>query len=397
LSNPRSLRFHILLYFISSTVVTFMLLGCYVTYSYYSELRRNLHNTLTLMAEDVVEHGLASRPAAELGSAFGVIESYHSAPFARLFSDLSFSYHDTLPPIESGASVVRRLKDGRYLCIRSSLDEISRKTLSLVLEIGLVFGGAALLFSLLFAFYLNRLLGPLRCLVRFCRDGSERHDLIGRCDGTSDINRLRDAIIDLLDAKHSLFRETAHEIKSPLAILRARLALYRHSSDYPKERFIQEGFADIETISGKLREMLFLKALDYEMRQNAEPVRMFDLCSRLQEAFRPILEKKRLHLEAQWNGEFTLTTRKDALERVMQALFENIFIHTRTGSRIRIDVNAGAKSLHIVNEAGNGEDDALFSSSIGTEIIKRSSDLLGYRYETFREGSSYHTRIVFEV
>lgn len=396
MNKQRSLPFYLLTYFIITSLVTFTLLGSYIAYNYYRELRQNLANSLQVMADDVVHHKLYTQNPKELKRTFHLFEDYHQAAYVQLFKELEFHYFATPPLVQSDSiSVVRQLPDGRYLFVGSSLKSVQEKTLELVLKLLVVFGSVLLLFILIFALLLNRLFFPLRCLVRFCREGSDNRTKIRNCEGTSEISHLKDAIVELLDAKQSLFKEAAHELKSPIAVLKARLSLYRQDETYEKTLFVNESLADIATISNKLKELLFLKEMEQNMRHQKEHLDMREQCYLMQQAFRPILQKKELLLEANWDENFSLYAHKEAVTRVMQALFENIFLHTKNGSTIHVDVNACQKRLKITNEIGGRSDETLFSSCIGSALIQRLCSQMGYRYENLEGPTRYTTLISF--
>ncbi len=396
MNRSRSLQFYILTFFVVTSVITFVLLGSYVAYSYHRELKRNLGHSLSVMAEDVKQHRLYTQPPEALHRSFHILESYHQSPFVQLFDHLEFAYYDTPPaPSKTRLDVVAPLPDGRYLQISSALEHVRDKTLELITELLLVFGAVLLLFILIFSLLLNRLFAPLRALVRFCREGSEGATSPREYRGTSDINSLRKAIMQLLEEKQALFKEAAHEIKSPIAILKARLSLYKEDETYPKARFVNEAQQDIATITTKLRELLFLKAVEFDMHRKKECVSMQSQCYLMQQAFGPIFEKKQLQLDADWDGDFLLYTRKEALQRVMQAIFENIFYHTRNGTLIRVTVDSAKRQLRITNSAG-GSGETLFSSAIGSKLIDRLSPKLGYTYTTAQEGEQFITVVTFD-
>ena len=393
MNKQRTLPFYILAYFVITSLITFMLLGTYIAYNYYLELRQNLGSSLQVMAEDVIQHKLYYQSPQELYRTFHLIENYHQAAYVQMFEHLSFQYADNPPMQIDGITIAKQLPDGRYLLVSSSLKTVEEKTFSLVLKLLFVFGTVLLLFILIFSLFLNHLFLPLRCLVRFCRDGSADHVNIQQCHGTAEISSLKEAIIELLDAKQSLFKEAAHELKSPLAILKARLSLFKQDPDYEKTVFINESLEDIAAITTKLKELLFLKEMEMNMRQTKERLDMQEQCYILQQAFLPILQKKGLTLEANWDENFSLYSHKDAVMRMMQALFENIFLHTKNGSTIRVSVNARHKCLKITNEIADKSDETLFSSYIGSSIIQRLCTQLGYRYETV-EGAGHYTTLI---
>jgi len=255
---------------------------------------------------------------------------------------------------------------------------------------------------MIFSYFLNRLFQPLRCLVRFCKDSSADKASIPLCNGSSEVNDLKEAIIGLLESnqmlckqKQDIFKEAAHEIKSPIAILKARLALFKQNENIDKATFVQESEDDIKTISNKLRELLFLKEIEWDMQKQKESISMQKQCSMMQQAFKPILEKKGLTMVSNWEEDFKLSVHKEAMQKVMQAVFENIFMHTKNNSTITNYVDTKHRRLHIVNEMGDKSDETLFSSYIGSKMIERLADKLDYTYEVEEKEGQFYTTIVF--
>jgi len=404
LSKPKSLQFTIVSFFAVSTIITFVLLGTYVVYDYYKELSTNLQGSLTIMAEDVVRHKLYTSDPEVIKSSFHFLEEYHETSFVTLFDHLAFTIYDERPDSQKAYSVIKVLPDGRYLEVSSGAAVIKSKMLGFVIKLILVFGTVLLLFVLIFTYFLNRLFQPLRCLVRFCRDSTSDSRSMPLCSGSSEVENLKKAIIDLLHAnqtlcqqKQDIFKEAAHEIKSPIAILKARLALFKQNEKIEKSTFIAESEADIKTISNKLRELLFLKEIEWDMQKQKESISMQEQCSMMQQAFQPILEKKGLSMVSNWEDDFTLLVHKEAMQKVMQAVFENIFMHTKNNSVITNYVDPAERRLHIVNEMGSKSDETLFSSYIGSKMIERLADKLDYSYEVKESEGKFYTTIVFNV
>jgi hypothetical protein len=305
------------------------MLGFYVVYNYNKELRTNLKNSLTVMAEDVVRHELYKNDPEKIKASFHLLEEYHETPFVALFDRLTFSIQDQKPVNEKVCSVVKKLPE---------------------------------------------------------------------------VNDLKEAIIGLLESNHTLckqkqdiFKEAAHEIKSPIAILKARLALFKQNDKYEKVTFVQESEDDIKTISNKLRELLFLKEIEWDMKKQKETISMQEQCSMMQQAFKPILEKKGLTMVSNWEEDFTLSVHKEAMQKVMQAVFENIFMHTKNNSTITNYVDTAHRRLYIVNEMGDKSDETLFSSFIGSKLIERLADKLDYTYDLEEREGKFYTTIVFNL
>jgi len=405
LNKPKSLLFSIIFFFAVSSIVSFLALGSYVIYDYHKELNNNLRNSLTVFADDVVRHKLYNGDMERIKENFHILEGYHEAPFVSLFDHLTFSISGEKPLQQKRCSVVRQLPDDRYLVVSSGLEVVHAKTTAFVYKLLLVFGSVLLLFILMFSYFLNRLFLPLRCLVRFCQASSAEKESMPLCSGSSmEVDDLKKAIIGLLDSnrtlckqKQDIFKEAAHEIKSPIAILKARLSLYKQNEAYDRESFIAESEDDIKTISNKLRELLFLKEIEWDMQKQKESVSMQEQCGMMQEAFKPILEKKGLSMVSNWEEDFTLSVHKVAMQKVMQAVFENIFMHTKNNSTITNHVDPKRRRLHIVNEMGDKSDETLFSSYIGSKMIKRLADKLDYTYEVSEEEGLFYTTIIFNA
>ena len=122
-------------------------------------------------------------------------------------------------------------------------------------------------------------------------------------------------------------------------------------------------------------------------------VNMEDNCKMMQDAFEPILRKKSVLVESNWEKSFIIYTYKDAMQKVLQAVFENIFIHTRQNSTIY--VNAKPNEIFIKNELGESGDIPLFSSYIGMKMIERLAPKLAYEYKTSSDEKFFYTRLIF--
>ena len=127
------------------------------------------------------------------------------------------------------------------------------------------------------------------------------------------------------------------------------------------------------------------------MQLKKESLSMEDNCSMMQEIFGPILEKKNVSVESNWENNFVIFTYKEAMQKVIQAIFENIFIHTKAGSSIV--VNAKPNVIKIKNEIDTTGESALFSSYIGLKMIERLSSKLSYEYSTCSDETYFYTTL----
>lgn len=186
-----------------------------------------------------------------------------------------------------------------------------------------------------------------------------------------------------------LFKEAAHELKTPLALMRSRLDVYETAQGYDKNKFIVDLGHDIERLTTELKNVLFLESSDYE-----DPVSL-SMNTTLRNIVQKvdILAKRRkliLQLPAQ---NFTLAAPEKLLTKVLTALIENAMTYATENSQIDIEINQNKRSITIANNAG--DEKYLFSSKIGHKMLKRLSEELNYTYEITQYASRYTITLQF--
>jgi len=376
-------------------------LGLYLSYDYQKELASGLKKSLQVVAEDLSHH---SAEAEDVKSALQqhFHEQYQKKSYDLLFDHLTYAVGSDPEVDHNKMNIIKPLTKDLTIVVSSERGVIQQKLLGFVTKLLAVSFISWLLINAIFDLVLRRLFRPLECLVDFCKEHSTQRSSVTICSGSEEVENLKEAILELQEAnetmceqKQDIFREAAHELKSPVAILKARLALFKQGETVDKALFIAESEADIKTISNKLRELLFLKEIEWDMNKQKEQISMQEQCMMMQQAFRPILEKKGLDMVSNWDEDFSLYVHKEAMQKVMQAIFENIFMHTKNNSTIKNYVDADQHRLHIVNALGEKSDETLFSSYIGSKMIARLADKLDYRYEVETKDGKFYTTIVF--
>lgn len=398
-----SIKTVILFYMSIGAFVLILALGIFLVVNHANSLEKDLINKMTIMSEDIVAKNIYMESQQSLKEFFIKKSHNQKYSFKRYIENIEFRYVDSINNEElAPLSVVKKLPNSSYLIISSSskyIDMAVKKLfVNLIVVLTLIFG--IIMFGL--HLLLKKLLFPLKCLVDYCHNSPDTISSALKCEGSYEVDSLRKAIIELqgtnkklCQEKQEIFKEAAHEIKTPIAILKARLALFR-KSDMPKEEFVKESNGDITTIGNKLRELIFLKAIEWDIRQAKESVQIQNQCSIMQQLFRPILEKKALKMITNLEEDFSVFIHKESMGRVMQAVFENIFMHTKNGTTIEIYVDAKKQQISIVNEIGETSDDVLFSSQIGTKLIERLAEELEYEYSAYEKESFFYTTISFK-
>ena len=256
-----------------------------------------------------------------------------------------------------------------------------------------------LLFMAITYIFLEKKFNALHCLIEFASSHAHKTKEFPICDGSYEVKNLRDAMLELIDTneylceqKQELFKEAAHELKSPLGVLKARLSLYEIQPEASKTDFIDASKEDISVITSKLKELLFLKSIEWDMQQQKVMLNMEDNCKIMQEIFAPILMKKNVGVDSHWEEGFIIYTYKEAMLKVIQAIFENIFIHTKANSTIIVDAKPNV--IKIKNEIDFTGEGALFSSHIGIKMIQRLASKLAYEYTTKSDEKYFYSTLV---
>lgn len=389
---------NIIRFFFLSALLAMGFTLAYVSYSYHAQLERNVKGALHLMLSDIrQEHLEFNLPYKEAGS---FSEKVKKSSFDRLFDDLKMEQLSVLSEEDpQRISSIEQFSEGVYLRLSCSRELLNQEVLFFTLRSFALFIVIFLFMLSAFVLYVKRQFRWLYCLIDFCNAYKKEGNGVLRCNGTYESQTLHQAIFSLIQVKENLchqkealFKEAAHELKSPIAVLKARLSLFEQDEEMDKQEFVFQSQEDIARIISKLKELLFLKSIEWDMQLGLEDVNMEDNCKMMQEAFGPILMKKSVQVEALWEAGFVIHTHKDAMQKVLQAVFENIFMHTRSNSTIY--VTARPNEIFIKNEIG-GKNDTLFSSYIGTKMIERLSEKLAYEYKTSSDERYFYTRLIF--
>ncbi len=182
-----------------------------------------------------------------------------------------------------------------------------------------------------------------------------------------------------------LFKEAAHELKTPLALMRSRLDVYEANEHYEKERFVKELAHDIERLSGELKNVLFLESSDFEEPVPLDLKQVFEALVRKMEI---LIERKHLSVELPASM-FMVSAPEKLLRKVLGALLENAITYATYKSAVQITAVASEseRSVSIHNTIGNEK--YLFSSKIGEKMLKRLSLEVGFGYQVIQTQTHY--------
>lgn len=186
-----------------------------------------------------------------------------------------------------------------------------------------------------------------------------------------------------------LFKEAAHELKTPLALMRSRLDVYENSEGYEKNKFIVDLGHDVERMTTELKNVLFLESSDFE---DPVPVELNQALRLIIHKVDILAQRKQLRLRLPERS-FTVTVPEKLLNKVLTALIDNAMTYASQNSSIEIEIDPLRRSLSVVNEIG--ADKYLFSSKIGQKMLRRLSEELQFTYDIVRNESAYRIDLVF--
>lgn len=198
-------------------------------------------------------------------------------------------------------------------------------------------------------FLTKKSLQPLRTIIGAAQDISERNleeripviqpnDEIGQLAAT--LNSLLERLALAFDAQRNFISDIAHELKTPLAIMRSHWESEINNPDLPenvKERVV----TDVESISRMNRLLDDLSQLNKTESRQAyrfETLELRDVLDAVQKEIAPLAEIKgqTLHLKAGCPGKVTGDRVK--LHRLFFNLIENAIKYTQEGGRIDVSV-----------------------------------------------------------
>jgi two-component system, OmpR family, sensor kinase len=301
--------------------------------------------------------------------------------------------------VSSGANQVSvRLRsvptDSGTLLVSTSLDHVNNTVghLVLILVIGsaaaalLVFGGVGL--------FVRRGLRPIEAMAAQA-DRISAGDLTDRVqpeDSRSEVGRLGTALNGMLgrieasvaereasqEATRRFFADASHELRNPLASLRANAELYQQgalSSRPQVDQAIYRIAAEAQRMSALVDDMLRLARLDQHPSQEHETV---DLTALVQEC----VERARVtDAEQAWHSHvapgLTVTGDAELLRRAIDNLLANVRAHTPAGTTATITATvagAGGNGAGAHGAAPNGTAGHPHAEPAGAVTVEVSDD-----------------------
>lgn len=178
-------------------------------------------------------------------------------------------------------------------------------------------------------------------------------DEIGRLGAT--LNRMLERLDAALRRERQLTAEVGHELRTPLAIIRAEVELLRDRfTDEELSTSLESILEEVDRTTGVIDDMLLLARVDVKAAlDRPELVDLDELARTVVERFSAVAEGHGVSLGA--SGEGRVEGDPRVIERAITNLVDNALRHTPTAGAVEIEVKQGDRgAVLIVRDTGPG-------------------------------------------
>lgn len=290
-----------------------------------------------------------------------------------------------------------KLSNGYYLNALSDHHGIDASVKKYSHKLFIRYFFSLLLILIVVIMLLDYYLKPLAILAQQTRDwrGDSPFNLIQN-EAATEIKEVSSAFATLVrrlegyrQKEAELFKEAAHEIKTPLALMRSRLDVYHNRDEYQKNKFVEDLGHDIERLTSELKNVLFLESSDFE---EATVIDIIQVLQVLKNKMEILIQRKGLILRLS-HETFLIKAPEKLLFKILSALLENAITYSQENSIVEILCDPLEHTLSIRNSVGSEK--YLFSSKIGEKMLKRLSNDIGFTYAILDNKEVYHIQLRF--
>ncbi len=282
------------------------------------------------------------------------ISGYHTA--SRAGDDTQ--WRTLTQPILSGdGRVAGWLQVTQALDILTSARQDIRDQLSFIIPLLLLFVGAG------GYFLAYRAVRPIDRITRAAEmisggDLSKRIAFQGPMDEVGRLAATFDSMLDRLqstfDRERRFSADAAHELRTPLSVLKGRLEVTLQSDRSSEEyRAALQGLrSEVERLISVSNDLLMLSRLEQrEMEIDSSPINLTDVIESVVDQYRPLAANKQLDMTVHLPRNIEMEGNSDHLLRLFLNLLDNAVKYTQVGGRISLEgsVNSGGVRIELFN------------------------------------------------
>ena len=282
-------------------------------------------------------------------------------------------------PLENGGWLL----SGRLFGERLALQRTLERSLLLALLLSVAMGPAG---AVLIARYVGHRVKAVAAVIDDVGEGdlARRAEVSGSGDAfdalSARINRMLDKIASLMDELRLLTDSLAHDLRSPVSRLRARVERALTTDDATQREAMLGGVLDeADALTRMLTTVLEIgRSEAMTGRKRFAWIDPVELVQELAEMYEPLAEEAGVALSVEWRGvALPLFGHRQLLAQAISNLIDNALTHGATGARIVLSVGESGDMVHLaVADGGPGiapEDDAEARRRFGRLDASRSA------------------------
>lgn len=300
-------------------------------------------------------------------------------------------------PQQTQIAVAHTLSNNYYLNVISDNEKVNISVNKYAKKLLVRYFFSLLVILLISIFLLDYYMKPLSVLAQKTREYNSKEPFYFSLDnpGTeiAEVSKAFSTLIHRLEVFRSkeaeLFKEAAHELKTPLALMCSRLDVYQNNEQYQKCKFTDDLGNDIHRLTTELKNVLFLEGSDFEEESIVDVVQTL---KKLKNKMGILIQHKQLTLKLPIET-FSIVVSEKLFSKVLSALLENAITYAKDESSVEIRCNPMTRKLWIGNVIGNKK--YLFSSKIGEKMLKRLSHEIGFEYSIVQNEDYFTIELTF--
>ncbi|VCU71278.1 Sensor protein QseC [Pigmentiphaga humi] len=216
-------------------------------------------------------------------------------------------------------------------------------------------------------------------------DLTQRIPVSGRDDEfarlSHDINMMLDRIEILMDGVRHVSNTIAHNLRTPLSRIRAKLEVASRPGTDPAQMAQATAFAirEIEELTVVFDKLLQIAEAESGARRQAfQPVSLNDIVADVVELYEPVAEEKHVELQVHMADEAVAPGDKDLLASAIANLVDNAIKYAGSPARVIVGTRATDETVSVVVQDNGPGIQAIERSKVGTRFFRLNRRVPGY-------------------